>query len=73
MCTRILYKRVGSMLTYTSVNEIAPGQISAKVMKRVYRADKVNARTHVYGIIGDPVLHTRSPYIQNPGFDGINF
>jgi len=73
MCTRILYKRVGSMLTYTSVNEIAPGQISAKVMKMVYRADKVNARTHIYGIIGDPVQHTRSPYIQNPGFDGINF
>ncbi len=72
-CTRILYKRVGSMLTYTSDNEIAPGQISAKIMKTVYKADKVNERTHIYGIIGDPVLHTRSPYIQNPGFDGIKF
>lgn len=73
IATRILYKRLGSMLTYTSVNEIAPGQISPQVMKTVYRADKVNERTHIYGIIGDPVLHTRSPYIQNPGFDGIKF
>ncbi|NCB01073.1 MAG: shikimate dehydrogenase [Spirochaetia bacterium] len=71
--TRILYKRLGSMLTFTSVNEIAPGQISAKNMKTLYRGDKVNERTHIYGIIGNPVLHTRSPYIQNPGFDGIKF
>ncbi len=71
--TRILYKRLGSMLTFTSMNEIAPGQISAKTMKNVYRADKVNDRTHIYGIIGNPVLHTLSPYIHNPGFDGIKF
>ncbi|MGD8114255.1 MAG: shikimate dehydrogenase, partial [Sphaerochaetaceae bacterium] len=71
--TRILYKRLGSMLTFTSENEIAPGQISAKTMHDVYRAHLVNDRTHIYGIIGNPVLHTRSPYIQNPGFAEIKF
>jgi 3-dehydroquinate dehydratase/shikimate dehydrogenase len=71
--TRILYKRLGSYLTFTSDNEIAPGQISAKTMKEVYRADLVDEKTHIYGIIGNPVLHTKSPYIQNPGFDEIKF
>lgn len=71
--TRILYKRLGSMITYTSLHTIVPYHITPKVMKMVYRADKVNERTKIYGIIGDPVLHTRSPYIQNPGFDGIKF
>jgi 3-dehydroquinate dehydratase/shikimate dehydrogenase len=42
-------------------------------MKMLYRADQVNDRTHIYGVIGNPVLHSFSPRIQNPGFHGINF
>ncbi|MCY1151485.1 MAG: shikimate dehydrogenase [Sphaerochaetaceae bacterium] len=73
VCTRILYKKVGSMLTFASEDEIAPGQLSAKTLKLLYRADQVNARTNVYGIIGNPVLHTSSPLIHNPGFDAIHY
>jgi 3-dehydroquinate dehydratase/shikimate dehydrogenase len=73
VCTRILYKKVGSMLTFASEDEIAPGQLSAKTLKLLYRADQVNARTNVYGIIGNPVLHTSSPSIHNPGFDAIHY
>ncbi len=73
VCTRILYKRVGSMLSFASEDEIAPGQLSAKSLKLLYRADQVNSRTNVYGIIGNPVLHTSSPKIHNPGFDAIHY
>lgn len=71
--SRILYKKVGSILTYCSDNEIAPGQISAQKMKELYRADKVDDRTKIFGVIGNPVLHSFSPLIQNPGFHEINF
>lgn len=71
--SRILYKRLGSMLTYCADKPVAPGQISPKNMKELYRADKVDDRTHIYGVIGNPVLHSFSPQIQNPGFLGINF
>lgn len=71
--SRILYKRLGSLWTYCAENPVAPGQISAKQMKELYHADAVDDRTHIYGVIGNPVLHTFSPIIQNPGFRGINF
>jgi len=71
--SRILYKRMGSLWTYCSEIPIAPGQISARQMKTLYHADRVDDRTHIYGVIGNPVLHSFSPRIQNPGFRGINF
>jgi len=71
--SRILYKKIGSMLTYCADKPVAPGQISAQKMKELYRADKVDDRTRIFGVIGNPVLHSFSPLIQNPGFHGINF
>ena len=71
--SRILYKRLGSMLTFCSENSIAPGQIPARMMKELYHADTVDDRTRIFGVIGNPVLHSSSPQIQNPGFRGINF
>lgn len=73
VCTRILYQRLGSMLTFVSANEVAPGQISAEKMKIEYRADQVNERTAIYGIIGNPVMHSASPVLHNRGFKAINF
>ncbi len=73
VCTRILYKRLGSFLTFVSSNEAAPGHISAEKMKKEYRADSVNERTAIYGIIGNPVLHSASPLLHNRGFHAINF
>ena len=71
--TRILYKKIGSMLTFVSSNEVAPGHISAKEMKILYKADKVDDNTRIYGIIGNPAIHSFSPKIHNPGFQQIKF
>ncbi|MFA6774673.1 MAG: shikimate dehydrogenase [Sphaerochaetaceae bacterium] len=73
VCTRILYKRCGSMLSFCSDNEAAPGQLSAQTMKELYHADSVNDLTHIYGVIGNPVLQTKSPVIHNPGFHAIHY
>lgn len=71
--SRILYKRVGSMLTYCSENSIAPGQITAQLMKELYRADQVDEKSSIFGVIGNPVLHSLSPHIHNRGFHKIKF
>ncbi len=71
--TRILYKKFGSILTFAGNTEVAPGQLTPKELKTVYGADKVNEATAIYGIIGNPVLHTMSPRIHNPGFRGIRY
>jgi 3-dehydroquinate dehydratase / shikimate dehydrogenase len=49
-------------------NATAPGQISLEEMKRLYRADRIDTRTRVYGVIGNPIGHSLSPAMQNAGF-----
>jgi 3-dehydroquinate dehydratase/shikimate dehydrogenase len=74
--TRILYKRTGSFLTFCSDGRSisgAPGHLTPKMMSELYRADQVDKQTHIYGVIGNPVLHTASPMIHNPGFHAIRF
>ncbi len=74
VCTRILYKKVGSILTFgSSCKALAPGMITTKELKMLYRADKVDERTGVYGIVGNPVKHSLSPLIHNLGFHSINY
>lgn len=66
---RILALRHGSALAYAPVeNATAPGQVSLVEMKNLYRADRLNRKTRVYGVIGDPVVHSLSPQMQNAGF-----
>jgi 3-dehydroquinate dehydratase/shikimate dehydrogenase len=66
---RFLALRGKGAFAYAPVeNATAPGQISLEEMKSVYRADRVDARTRVYGVIGNPVGHSLSPAIQNAGF-----
>src|SRR5208282_5126214 len=43
-------------------------QISLQEMKDLYRVDRLDSRTRVYGVIGDPVGHSLSPAMQNAGF-----
>ena len=67
--TRFLALRDRGSFMYAPVeNATAPGQISLDAMKNLYRVDKLNRQTRVYGVIGDPVGHSLSPQMQNAGF-----
>ncbi len=69
--TRILYKLTGSFLSFCSApgsSQGAPGHLTPELMKNLYKADKVTSKTTIYGIIGNPVMHSASPAIHNPGF-----
>ncbi len=66
---RFLALRARGGFAYAPVeHSTAPGQISLDEMKRVYRADRFDARTRVYGVIGNPIGHSLSPAMQNAGF-----
>ncbi len=69
--TRILGLAFGSPITYASLeegNETAPGQISAKDLTEVYRVKELDEQSEVYGVVGNPVSHSLSPYMHNAAF-----
>ena len=72
--SRILAGRMGCFLSFCSPDaaETAPGHMSWDILHHLYRADRVGRDTRIFGIIGNPVLHTRSPQIHNPGFHSLH-
>ncbi len=69
--TRILGPSRGSFLTYASLDDetaTAPGQVTATDLREIYRIEKIDSQTEIFGIIGDPVGHSLSPLIQNTAF-----
>ena len=69
--TRVLGPSRGSFLTYGSLDDesaTAPGQLTARELREVYRIDQIDQQTEVLGIIGKPVGHSLSPRIQNAAF-----
>lgn len=69
--TRILGPAHGAFLTYASLDEedrTAPGQITAGAMNEVYRVNKLDTETEVFGIIAGDTSYSMSPYIQNAAF-----
>ena len=71
LASRILAPSQGSLFTYAApfANDgTAPGQIPAKQMRALYHCDKLGQRTRIYGVIADPVAHSKSPFIHNRAF-----
>lgn len=69
--TRILGLAHGAFMTYASLDsgeETAPGQVSARDLIETYRAKELNGETEVYGIIGNPVSQSVSPFMHNAAF-----
>jgi 3-dehydroquinate dehydratase/shikimate dehydrogenase len=66
--SRVLGVRAGSAFTFGAVSaesKTAPGQISVRDLRGIYRIEQVDAATRVYGVAGDPIEHSLSPVIMN--------
>ena len=71
VATRILGPSRGAFLTYASFEgeaPTAPGQISARDLRDVYRIEKIDRQTEIFGLIGFPVSHSVSPLMHNAAF-----
>ena len=66
---RLLALREGSALAYAPVAaETALGQVHLREFKETYRAHKITRKTHVFGVIGNPIGHSMSPLLHNTGY-----
>lgn len=76
LATRILGPSRGAFLTYGALeNEsaTAPGQITARELRTLYRIDTISRQTQIMGLAGLPVTHSISPHIHNAAFEAVEF
>jgi 3-dehydroquinate dehydratase/shikimate dehydrogenase len=69
--SRILSIRAGAAFTFGSAGrgeETAPGQPTYRELRDFYRIEQMESVTKVYGIAGDPVSHSMSPWVMNSAF-----
>jgi 3-dehydroquinate dehydratase / shikimate dehydrogenase len=67
--TRVLAGKLGSYLTFCSPpnQETAPGHIDPQSLVGLYRFREIKPSTVIFCVIANPVMHSRSPHIHNPG------
>lgn len=71
LLTRLLGPSRGSFLTFGTLEDSrqsAPGQLTCRQLKQLYRLPELSAQTPIVGIIGNPVSHSASPAMHNAAF-----
>jgi 3-dehydroquinate dehydratase/shikimate dehydrogenase len=74
--TRVLGPCRGAFLTYGALeteSATAPGQVTARELRTLYRIDKISRETRIMGLAGFPVAHSISPSILNAAFEFAQF
>ena len=69
--TRVLSPIFGGVYTYAApmlAQGTAAGQVSARSLRHIYRVDKLDRASKIYGVIADPVRHSISPAVHNRAF-----
>jgi len=69
--SRVLSLRAGGAFTFAAApdgSETAPGQMTARTLKDLYRIEELNQATRIYGVAGNPIAHSLSPLMHNTAF-----
>ncbi|MBA0880333.1 hypothetical protein Goshw_008741 [Gossypium schwendimanii] len=76
LMSRILAAKFGGFLTFGSLEAglvSAPGQPTVKELLDLYNMRLIGPDTKVYGVIGNPIGHSKSPHIYNASFKSSSF
>ncbi len=69
--SRVLGPRAGAAFTFASFSdgeETAPGQLTARTLRELYRIDQLDRATQLFGVAGNPIAHSLSPLMHNTAF-----
>ncbi|XP_010546914.1 PREDICTED: bifunctional 3-dehydroquinate dehydratase/shikimate dehydrogenase, chloroplastic [Tarenaya hassleriana] len=76
LMSRILCSKFGGYLTFGTLESgkvSAPGQPTIKDLLDLYNFRGIGPDTKVYGIIGKPVSHSKSPIVHNQAFKSVGY
>lgn len=76
LMSRILAPKFGAFLTFASLRAVAvtaPGQPAISDLLERFRFRSIAAPTKVFGVIGWPIAHSRSPIVHNAAFQAAAF
>lgn len=76
LISRILCAKFGGYLTFGTLEQgavSAPGQPTVKDLLDLYNFRLIGCDTKIFGIIGNPVGHSKSPHMYNPAFKKAGF
>ncbi len=70
LMSRVLAPKFGGFMTYARSDQTgtAPGQLSVEELMDGWHFRSIDAKTRVYGVLGSPVAHSRSPEVHNRWF-----
>jgi len=77
LVSRVLGPRAGAAFTFASSSdgvETAPGQVTARMLRDVFRMEQLDKATRIFGVAGNPIAHSLSPLMHNIAFrkEGVN-
>ncbi|CAN7075657.1 unnamed protein product [Brassica oleracea var. botrytis] len=76
LMSRILCSKFGGYLSFGTLESgkvSAPGQPTIKDLLDLYNFRRIGPDTKVYGIIGKPVSHSKSPIVHNQAFKSVDY
>ncbi|XP_043720623.1 bifunctional 3-dehydroquinate dehydratase/shikimate dehydrogenase, chloroplastic-like [Telopea speciosissima] len=76
LISRLLCPKFGGYLTFGTIEAAivsAPGQPTLKDLLGIYNFRQLGPDTKVFGIIGNPVGHSKSPILYNEAFKAVGF
>ncbi|WZY96241.1 hypothetical protein YC2023_068570 [Brassica napus] len=76
LMSHILCSKFGGYMTFGTLEYgkvSAPGQPTIKDLLDLYNFRRIGPDTKVYGVIGQPVSHSKSPVVHNQAFKSVDF
>lgn len=69
LISQLLGPKFGAFLVCGSLGgTFTPGLPPLVSIKQVYKLEHINAHTKVFGVISNPVGHSKGPLLHNPAF-----
>lgn len=74
LISQILCPKFGGFLVHGSVEGTSvPGFPTLDSLRQAYKVKYINADTKVFGLVSNPVSHSKGPILHNPTFRHVNY